>query len=143
VTEIRRIFSVCAVLLLLSGCTENPTPHAIQPTPQADAMQRMLANVLGIRSYVYGSGTRDEAIRSATELLDQSQRIAVLFPPGQASTEYVDMSPARVRGAAEAMPRTAQMLLTIVRSGNRAAIGNQLEITEREGCGSCHLSWSP
>jgi hypothetical protein len=129
-------------LLLLGGCLANPTPHAIQPTPQADAMQRMLANVLEIRSYVYGRGTRDEAIRSATELLDQSQRIAALFPPGQTSTEYVDMSPSRVRGASEAMQRTAQMLLTIVRSGNPAAIGNQLEITEREGCGSCHLGWS-
>ncbi len=120
----------------------NPPPHAVQPTDQAAAMQRMLANVLQIRSYVYGSGTRDEAIGSATELLTWSQRIAVLFPPGQASTEYVDMSPGRVRGASAAMQRTSQELLTIVRSGDRAAIGKQLEITEQEGCGFCHLSWS-
>ncbi len=140
--EIRKIFVVCAALLLLGACMANPTPNVIQPTPQAEAMQRMLAAVLEIRSYVYGSGTRDDANRSATDLLAWSQRIAVLFPPGQASTEYVDMSPGRVRGASEAMQRTAQVLLTTVRSGTRTAIASQLSITEREGCGFCHLSWS-
>jgi len=130
------------VFLLLGGCVANPTPHSRQPTEQAEAMQHMLADVLAIRSYVYGSGTLDEADRSASDLVAWSQRMAILFPPGQASTEYVDMSPTRVRGANEAMQRTAQALLTAVRSGNHPIIGDQLEITEHEGCGFCHLSRS-
>jgi hypothetical protein len=140
VTEIRSIFVVCAAWLSLGGCMA--TPHAHQPTAQTEAMQHMLADVLVIRSYVYGSGTLDEADRSATDLLAWSQQMEVLFPPAQASTEYVDMSPARVRVAIDAMPRTAQALLAAVRSGNHPVIGQQLEITEHDGCGACHLSWS-
>jgi hypothetical protein len=120
----------------------NPTPDTHQPTAQAEAMQHMLADILKIRSYVYGGATRDEADRSATDLLVWSERMVVLFPPGQASTDYVDMSPARVRGAADSMQRTGQVLLTKVRFSDRLAIGNQLETTEHDGCGFCHLSWS-
>ena len=49
--------------------------------------------------------------------------------PGQreASTDYVDMSPERVRGAPEAMKRTADYsLLAAVRTGNRSQIGDRV-----------------
>jgi hypothetical protein len=103
-------------------------------------MQYMLADVQQIRSFVYGSGTQREADDAATDLVSWSKRMAELFPPGQASTDYVDMSPERVRGAPAAMTRSAEQLLTMVRTGRRPAIGDQLAQTEREGCGHCHLS---
>lgn len=142
VMKLRNIFVVCAALPLVGGCMANPTPQAHQPTVQAEAMQHMFADVVAIRSYLYGSGTLDDADRSATDLLAWSQRMSTLFPPGQASTEYVDMSPTRVRDADDAMQRTAQALLTAVRSGRHPIIGDRLEITEREGCGFRHLNWS-
>jgi hypothetical protein len=103
-------------------------------------MERMLADVNQLRSYVYGSGSRADADRAAEELVSWSQRMSELFPPGTASVDYVDMSPERARGAAEAMVRTSERLLAAVRSANRPAIGDQLAQTEREGCGACHLS---
>jgi hypothetical protein len=103
-------------------------------------MQLMLADVDQIRGYVYGSGTQGDAENAAADLLSWSQRMAELFPPGQASTDYVDMSPARVQGAPVAMQQSAQSLLSAVRSGKRPAVGDQLAQTERNGCGFCHLS---
>jgi hypothetical protein len=103
-------------------------------------MQLMLADVAQIRAYVYGSGTQSDADKAAVDLVSWSQRMAELFPPGQASTEYVDMSPARAQGAPVAMQQAAQSLLTAVRTGRRPAIGDQLTQTERNGCGFCHLS---
>jgi hypothetical protein len=133
-------------LALLAGATllslmSSPL-HAVQPTPQGQSMQQMLADVESVRAFVYGSGTLGEADKAAADLVSWSRRMAELFPPGQASTDYVDMSPERARDAPAAMSRAADLLLAAVRTGKRPAIGDQLTQTERDGCGFCHLSGS-
>ncbi len=130
----------CTAPITLCGCTATGAPHVGQPTEQAQAMQNMLAAVNQIRAYVYGGGSREQAETAAADLVSWSQRLPELFPPGQASTDYVDMSPRRVSGAPIAMSRNSELLLAAVQRGNRAAIGNQLLRTERDGCGFCHLS---
>ena len=77
---------------------------------------------------------------SARNLLSWSKRIGELFPPGQASADYVDMSSELVRSAPVAMNQSAEALLATVRTGNGPAIGDQLAQTVRVGCGACHLS---
>jgi hypothetical protein len=80
-------------------------------------MQYMLADVDQVRAFVYGSSIQVDAEKVAIALLSWSRRMAELFPPGQASTDYADMSVERVRGAPEAMSRSAEILLTTVRTG--------------------------
>jgi hypothetical protein len=80
-------------------------------------MQYMLADVDQVRAFVYGSSIQVDAEKVAIDLLSWSRRMAELFPPGQASTDYADMSVERVRGAPEAMSRSAEILLTTVRTG--------------------------
>lgn len=130
---------VCTALPLLGSCAGTP-PHAGQPTAQGQSMQQMLADVNVVRSYVYGGTSQGDAERAATDLVSWSQRMAELFPPGQASKEYVDMSPQRAGKAPAAMQQAAGQLLSVVRTGSRAAVGTQLAQTERDGCGTCHLS---
>jgi hypothetical protein len=140
---VRKVPLLTIVLLLcLSNCTEmEPSPAKPgPPTPQAQAMQHMLADINEIRGYVYGSGTREEATTAATDLVTWSNRMSVLFPPGTASTEYVDMSPARVSGAPAAMGQSSELLLAAVQRDGRVAVRDQLVKTERDGCGFCHLS---
>jgi hypothetical protein len=103
-------------------------------------MQHMLGDVDQIREFVYGGGSQPAAQQAADDLVSWSARISELFPPGQASADYVDMSPERVRGAPAAMTQAADSLRAAVRTGNRAVIGDQLARTERGGCGFCHLS---
>ncbi|HEY7577450.1 MAG TPA: cytochrome c [Acetobacteraceae bacterium] len=139
--KVRRVLAVCAALLPVGSCGDiGPAPHAGQPTVQAQSMQHMLADVDQIRGFVYGGGSQLAAQEAAEDLVSWSARMGELFPPGQASTDYVDMSPQRVRGAPAAMAETAESLRAAVRTGNRAAIGDRLARTEREGCGFCHLS---
>jgi cytochrome c556 len=137
--RIRAALVVCTVLPLLGSCGGTP-PHAGQPTVQGQSMQRMLADVVAIRSYVYGGSGQADAYQAATDLVSWSQRMAELFPPGQASQDYVDMSPQRAGNAPAAMQRASERLLSVVRTGNRAAVGTQLAQTEHDGCGACHLS---
>ncbi len=106
-------------------------------------MQHMLAEINQIRTFAYGSGNQHEAETAAVDLVSWSGRMAELFPPGQASVDYVDMSPERARGAPAAMSNSANLLLESVRTGSRPAITAQLAQTERNGCGYCHLTGSP
>ena len=141
--RIRTLRLTCAILPLLAGCTgTNGSPHTGQPTLQGQAMQQRLADVGQIRGFVYGGGSQGDAENAAADLVARSQHMADLFPPGQASTDYVDMSPERAHGAPAAMSKSADLLMAAVRTGNRAAIGQQLVQTERNGCGFCHLSGS-
>src|SRR5689334_19607584 len=143
IMRIQAALLVCTALPLLGSCAGmNTPPHAGQPTVQGQSMQQMLADVTVIRSYVYGGSSQNEAEQAATDLVSWSQRMAELFPPGQASKDYVDMSPQRAGNAPAAMQRASEQLLSVVRTGNRAAIGTQLAQTERDGCGACHLSES-
>jgi cytochrome c556 len=126
-----------APLILLGGATRGQPP---QPTEQARSMQSMLADVNAIRAFVYGSGKREDARAAAEDLLAWSNRLAALFPPGQASDQYVDMSAERARNAPIASRREADKLLAVVRNGKISAVGDQLIVMERSGCGACHLS---
>ena len=132
-----------AALAFLSSCTGmQPTTHTGQPTIQGQSMQHMLADIDQIRAFVYGSGDQSGAEAAATDLVAWSKRMADLFPPGQASVDYVDMSDQRVRAAPAAMQNTAELLLGAVRTGRRPVIGDRLAQTERDGCGVCHRSGS-
>jgi hypothetical protein len=144
VVKTRVVIPIFAAVLLLGDCTEVPPRSVVpKPTPQAQSMQRMMADINQMRAYVYGSGTRSEAESAASELVSWSGRMRALFPPGESSAEYVDMSPERARAAPAAMERTATQLLSAVRMDDRAIIGDRLATTERYGCGACHLSSSP
>jgi len=105
-------------------------------------MQHMLADLDQIRAYAYGSGSQKDAESAAVDLTSWSQRIGELFPPGQASTEYVDMSYERARDAPAAMRSSADRLLAAVRTGKPPTVSKQVAATERDGCGFCHRSGS-
>jgi hypothetical protein len=98
---------VCAVLLFIGGCTGTGKLTG-QSTVQAQAMQGMLADVELIRGYVYGSGMPSDAESAARDLVAWSAKMAELFPPGQASTDYVDMSPRRAGGDEQSSRRAAR-----------------------------------
>jgi len=139
------VLAISTVLLaplgLVAGCGQIGGPKSAgQPTAQAQAMQQMLADVNQIRTYSYGSGDQASAQAAADDLVGWSGQIATLFPPGQASVDYVDMSPSRAAGAPGAMNRTAVALQESIRSGNRTLVTQKLAQTEQNGCGFCHRS---
>lgn len=129
---------VLALLLALYGCG-NPAPNMGKPTPQAQSMQRMMADVLTLRGYAQGTSTQAAAETAAGDMVAWSDQVATLFPP-ETAAQYVDMTPDISRRAPPIMRETANSVLAAVRAGNRREAGTQLARTERDGCGLCHRS---
>lgn len=139
--RLRVTFPILATLLVLANCGETESPsQAPQPTPQAQAMRHMLADVDRIRAFLYGSGNQAGAASAASDLVAWARQMPTLFPPELASRQYVDMSPERAKAATAAINREAGLLLAAVQTGDHAAIGDRLAETERNGCGACHLN---
>jgi len=126
------------VLLAVTGCAPRTPPNAGQPTIQGQSMQRMLANIETVRAYVRRNATKQEAERAADELISWSARMGELFPPAVAPQQYVDMTPEMARDAPRAMTSHATALSLAVRTAPIPAVSEQLERTERDGCGFCH-----
>lgn len=136
-TRRRRTLAGTALLLALAGCGGTVAPNAGKLTPQAESMQRMLANVITLRGYATGAGSQEVAQVAATELVAWSGQMATLFPP-ETAAKYVDMTPDISRRAPPVMRATAEAVADAVRAGNRPAAGTQLARAERDGCGFCH-----
>jgi hypothetical protein len=131
-----------SALLLLANCG-GEAPHAGQPTPQAESMQRMRADIDTIRAFAAGSSAQSNAQGAASDLVAWSGKIGDLFPPSEAPQQYVDMTREMAAGAPAAMASVSAPLLAAVKTGNRQATGVQLARTEHDGCGYCHLSPYP
>ena len=137
----RTSLALCAMAVTLAACGQIGGPKSVgQPTAQAQAMQQMLAAVNTIRAYTYGSGDKASAQAAADDLVGWSGQMAALFPPGQSSVDYVDMSPERASGAPAAMMRTASALQEAVARSDRGVVGQRLAAVEKDGCGFCHRS---
>lgn len=132
----RSIHYLGVALLMLAGCSPS-APHAGQPTVQGQSMERMRATVDAIRAFARGDTSQAQAEQAATELVSWSGRMGELFPPSEAA-QYVGLTPEVARSAPATMLRTSEALLNAVRTGNRQVTGEQLALTEHNGCGACH-----
>ena len=61
-----------------------------------------------------------------------------LFPPGQVSKLYADMTPAMAQDAPVVMARLTTALRTAVQTGTPRQAGEALTRLEQDGCGYCH-----
>ena len=122
-----------AGLALLAGCQEAPP----LPTPQAQSMQRMLADVQTLRAYVHNQASPAVAATAADELVSWADRIGMLFPP-ETAAQYVDMTPDIARLAPPVLRETATDLALAVHADSPAATAPRLARLEHDGCGVCH-----
>jgi len=142
----RLALAICSALAVtglsvLAGCGQVGGPrHVGQPTAQGELMGRMLVAINQVKAFSYGSGDQASAQAAADDLVNFSAQLPTLFPPGQSSVDYVDMSPDRARAAPAAMTRTTLALQAAVRTGDRLAVGRSVAQTEQDGCGACHRS---
>jgi len=133
-----RALLLLPAFLLFAGCSRTPPPHAGKPTPQAEMMRQMLADVKTLRSYGKGVADQGQAETAASDLVRLSNRLETLFPP-EIAHQYVELTPDMIRGGITAMRDLTEPLLGSVRAQDREGAALALSRTERDGCGFCHL----
>ena len=138
----KAILYLLAAVPIVGSCAEE-APHAGQPTPQAQSMRIMRADVDTIRAFAQGGTPAFEAEKAAKDLVAWSGKIGDLFPPDEAPKQYLYMSSAMASGAPAALRGTTEPLLATVKTGDRAATSEQLARTQHDGCGYCHLQPYP
>lgn len=126
------------LLLVLVACTPQSTQRTLAPTEQGVSMQQKLVDVQTVRNYVYSTATRQEAATAADDLVGWSERMKTLFPPGQVSKLYADMTPAMAQEAPVVMARLTTALRATIQTGTPQQVGAALSRLEQDGCGYCH-----
>lgn len=126
------------LFLGLAACTPQSGSRPVTPTEQGVSMQQKLVDVQTVRNYVHSTGTRQEALTAADDLVAWSERMKVLFPPAQVSKLYADLTPEVAQEAPVVMARLTTALRTTIQSGTPQQAGSALARLEQDGCGYCH-----
>lgn len=126
-------------LCAMGACAENDLRRVGPPTPQAQSMDRAMADVNRIRAYVNGGGRREDTVAAAADLQAWAGALPAVFPRATAA-QYVDLTTQQAGRASQAMTETAHDLSIAAASADRTAVAAALDKVERQGCGACHLT---
>jgi cytochrome c556 len=112
-----------------------------------DFMKAQGADVKAISDFSKGNGDQDAANKAAEDLVARQPKIPSLLVPGTSATDFPDQTKAKpelwtdtakVQAIVAALKTEEDKLVTVVKSGDKQAIADQLTATNKAGCGACH-----
>jgi cytochrome c556 len=115
-----------------------------------DAMKRQGDDMKAIGDFVKGEGDQATAIAKADDLLALNPKIAGLFVPGTSMSDFPGKTGAKpaiwqewdkFKGLPADLKTEEEKLSAAVKTGDKAAIGAQLQATGKNGCGACHTPY--
>ncbi len=112
-------------------------------------MKAQGADVKAIQEYAKGAADSDQqkALAAANDLLSRAPKITALFVPGTSTAEFPDKTHAKpdiwqnwdkFKAIPTVLETQEQKLVEAIKTGNREAVGTQLGVTGKNGCGACH-----
>ena len=141
--------AVGAMIVALSwgaGTVSAQDATAVVKDRQA-TMKAQGAAMGGVKRYVDGAADQNAAARSAGELISLVRADPERFPPGTSTLDFPGESGAKpliwsewgkFLAAQKTMVGEAVKLELAVKSGNRAAVWDQLMRAAETGCAGCH-----
>jgi cytochrome c556 len=112
-----------------------------------DFMKAQGADMKTISDFSKGQGDQDAANKAAADLAARGQKIGDVLVPGTSTTEFPDKTKAKpelftdtdkVKAIVAALQTEEGKLVTVVKSGDKQAIADQIVATNKAGCGACH-----
>ncbi|HEY1506319.1 MAG TPA: cytochrome c [Stellaceae bacterium] len=112
-----------------------------------DFMKAQGADAKAISDFSKGQGDQAAATKAAEDLVARQPKIPALLVPGTSTTDFPDESKAKpelwtdtakVQAILAALKTEEDKLVTVVKSGDKQAIADQLTATNKAGCGACH-----
>jgi cytochrome c556 len=112
-----------------------------------DFMKAQGADMKAISDFSKGQGDQAAATKAAEDLQARSQKLGDTLVPGTSTKEFPDQTKAKpelftetdkVKAIVAALHTEEGKLVTVVKSGDKQAIADQLTATNKAGCGACH-----
>jgi cytochrome c556 len=139
-----------AILIVVLGCgvagAMAQDKRAIVQERRA-AMKAQGAAMGGVKRYIDGASDQNAAARSAGDLVRLARAEPERFPPGTSTLDFPGESGAKpliwsewgkFLAAQKTMVDEAVKLELAVKSGNKAAVWDQLMRASEAGCAGCH-----
>jgi cytochrome c556 len=108
------------------------------------------AAVATIKKYIDGAVEQGDAVKAADDLVKLAQTVPSKFPKGTSTTDFPGKSgakpaiwtePDKFAAAAKNEFAEVQKLNAAVKTGDKAAIAAQFDVTGKQGCGGCHTPY--
>jgi cytochrome c556 len=113
-----------------------------------EAMKGMGKAMGAVKGYIEGKADLGQAEQGAGTVASTAPKIPELFPPGTSMTEF----PGKTTGAKPAiwsehdkflaaqknLVSLSQKLVEVVKTGDKAKIGDEFANVGKNGCGNCH-----
>jgi cytochrome c556 len=115
-----------------------------------DAMKSLGKSMGAVKGYLDGKNDIGPAQEGATTLVSTAPKIPDLFPKGTSMAEFPGKTGAKAAiwsewdkftGAAKQLATESQKLVDVLKTGDKAKIGEQFAATGKNGCGTCHNSF--
>ena len=115
-----------------------------------DFMEAQADDVKAVTAYVKGEGSKESALAAATDLAARGPKISALFVPGTSATDFPGKSFAKpelwtemdkAKAAWSALQGEEVKLVAVIKDGDQKAVGDQLGVMGKAGCGACHTSY--
>jgi cytochrome c556 len=112
-----------------------------------DFMKAQGADLKAISDFGKGNGDQAAATKAADDLVARSQKIGTILVPGTSAADFPDQTKAKpelfietdkVKAIIAALQTEEAKLVTVVKSGDKQAIADQVTATNKAGCGACH-----
>jgi cytochrome c556 len=115
-----------------------------------DTMKRQGKDFKAIQDYVKGAGDKAAAEKAIADLEAINSKIVTLFPPGTGLDAFPGKTGAKpaiwqewdkFKAIPPELLSDEEKLAAAIKTGDKAAIGEQLANTGKNGCGACHTPY--
>jgi cytochrome c556 len=115
-----------------------------------DTMKRQGADFKAIQDYVKGAGDQAAAEKAIADLETIAPKIVDLFPPGTGLDAFPGKTGAKpaiwqewdkFKAIPPELLADEEKLAAAIKTGDKAAVGEQLGNTGKNGCGACHTPY--
>jgi cytochrome c556 len=146
------VAAVTGMVLASTGTIEAALMGEAAIKARKDAMKSNSNDMKAIQAFVKdGKGSAADVAKAATSIAETTKKLGEMFPKGTGRGDVSDKEtralPAiwkDMDGFKKVAARTvteAEKLTTTAKGGDKDAIGKQVAVLNKEGCGACHTAY--
>ncbi len=146
------VAAVTGMVLASTGTIEAALMGEAAIKARKEAMKSNSNDMKAIQAFVKdGKGSAADVGKAATSIAETTKKLADMFPKGSGRGDFPDKvtralpaiwtDMAGFKKVAATTVTEAEKLATVAKAGDKDAIGKQVAVLNKEGCGACHTTY--